>query len=498
MSESRTDTVVAWGDSQTAGFSWGNRLPLLSETITTAVGRGISGQEAGSVAVRQGGIVLTTTAQSAIPSTGEPVDIPVSSSVTPCNMRYGASDVPVILAGVRGVLTVIATANSNATSLWDRATGTGTLRFTPSKAPAAEVTVPSGTAFVSQDVADHPEWAECLTIIWVGGNDAAFAGESRVTGVTAAVTAMVNRLRATVDNPKFLVAGRTTGTTNTEGTSSWQTAVDQRDALAAAFPDNAIDIWGYVRDHGLDILGITPTPEDTAALAGKTVPPSLTTDGLHYSTQTRERVLAPFIINELADRGWTVPKKEIPPVAEYTPTNWKNKPSTETPLSAENLNNIETGIQAAAEASAAASQGVADLRETKAEKTDLTNLVTTDALTTGLAKKVDLKGETSKNTVYGISNGGSLFMYPTGVSTMASGSLVMRQSDGSIRVGDPSADDRAATKKYVDTAISGRAPANGTRAMLDAGTDTVVRGFSAKDIADYVAAKIAELAQPKA
>lgn len=492
MSESRTDTVVAWGDSQTAGFSWGARLPLLSETITEAIGRGISGQEAGSVAVRQGGIVLSTTGACVVPTTGEPVDVPVSASVAPCNMRYGASDVPVILAGVRGVLTVIATANSNATSLWDRATGTGTLRFTPSAAPAAEVTVPSGTAFVSQDVADHPEWAECLTIIWVGGNDAAFAGESRVTGVTAAVTAMVDRLRATADNPKFLVAGRTTGTTNTEGTSSWQTAVDQRDALKAAFPDNAIDIWGYVRDNGLDILGIAPTPEDTAALAGKTVPPSLTTDGLHYSTQTREQVLAPFIITELADRGWTTTKEEVPPVAEYTPTHWENKPSTKTPISAENLNNIETGIQAAAEASAAASQGVADLRETKAEKADV-------ATKADLATKVDLKGEASKNTVYGISNGGSLYMYPTGISTTASGSLVMRQSDGSIRVGEPSADDRAATKKYVDTKLAAlpAAPPTGTRAMLDEGTDTTPRLFSAKDIADYVTAKIAELAQPK-
>ena len=35
------------------------------------------------------------------------------------------------------------------------------------------------------------------------------------------------------------------------------------------------------------------------------------------------------------------------------------------------------------------------------------------------------------------------------------------------------------------------ATASGTRAQLDAGTDTTVRAFSAKDIAEYVAAQIA-------
>lgn len=30
----------------------------------------------------------------------------------------------------------------------------------------------------------------------------------------------------------------------------------------------------------------------------------------------------------------------------YTKTNWENSPSTKTPLNAENLNNIETGVSA--------------------------------------------------------------------------------------------------------------------------------------------------------
>lgn len=457
MTESRTDIVVAYGDSQTAGFSWGNRLPLLSKTINTAIGRGVSGQEAGSVALRQGGIVLSTTAESTIGVDGEPVRVPVSASVTPCNIRHDTSSYAVELAGVRGTARVLDTKDGDAgVTSWNRSTGVGTVEFTPQSAPSSPVTVPSGAVLTSVDVIDHPEWAGDLQIIWVGGNDAAFAGETRVTGVVSAVQSMVDKLRAAVDSPKFLVAGRTTGPTNTEGTSSWQTAVDQRDALLAAFPDNAIDIWGHVRDHGLDILGITPTEEDLAAIAGKTVPPSLTSDGLHYTTATRGRVVAPFIISELAARGWAEPSGEDIPVAEYSPTNWKNKPSTDTPINATRLNNLETGVTSAIEAANAAGQGVTDLRTEIVDKADRSELATL-ATKTELSGKVDVKGAESKNTVYGIGNGGSLYMYPTGVSTVAAGTVAMRGAGGALRVGSATAGDHAVPKAQMDTALAAKA-----------------------------------------
>lgn len=510
MTSSRLDRIICYGDSQTAGFSWGPRMVALSDTLTEAIGRGVSGQEAGSVAIRQGGITLTTVEAVTIPASAGPVDLDLAADVTPCNIRVGASDMPMVLAGVRGTLTIASTDGTNAGTLWDRAAGSGRCVFVPAAAPSSPVSVPAGTALVSQDVADHPEWSECLQILWVGGNDAAFAGASRVTGVTAAVQAMVDRLRDAVDEPRFLVAGRTTGPTNTEGTSSWQTAVDQRDALATLYPDNAVDIWGYVRDHGLDILGITPTQADLDALAGKTVPPSLTTDGLHYSTETREKVLAPFIISELAARGWTTPKEAS---VAYTPKlDWK----TGDELPAAHLNELEQAaadgarasddVTAATEAAAAAGQGVADLQETKADKA---------ALTAGLAKKVDVKDAASKNTVYGISNGGSLFMYPTGVSTVAASTVAMRGTGGVLKVGTATDADHAVTKAQLDAAIDGTlklgttattalkgdtvipaATASGTRDQLDAGTDTTVRAFSAKDIAEYVAAQIAAATPP--
>lgn len=51
----------------------------------------------------------------------------------------------------------------------------------------------------------------------------------------------------------------------------------------------------------------------------------------------------------------------------------------------------------------------------------------------------------------------------------------------------------ATTALKGDTVIPAATPA-GTRAQLDAGTDTTVRAFSAKDISDFVTAKIAAAA----
>lgn len=483
---SLVDTLVAYGDSQTAGFSWGNRLPALSSTIKTAVGRGISGQEAGSVAVRQGGITLTTTAEVTIPASTEPVTVPMQASVTPCNIRSSSSRMPVILSGVRGTLNVLAVVDTpEGMPTSNRSTGVFPCTFTPDAAPDSPVDVPNGTAAVSQDVADHPEYAKCLTIIWAGGNDAAFAGTTKVTGVVSAAQAMVDRLRSAVDEPKFLVAGRTVYSSEVEGTSGYATAVAQRDALKAAFPDNAIDIWGHVRDNGLGILGIEPTEEDLTAKAGGGIPPSLTApDNVHYTTATREGVLAPFIISELATRGWinttTEPQE---PTMNYIPkTDWK----TDDEVDHDHLNTLEQALADAVTGAAtatdtketadAAAQSVADLRE------EMTSKVTSDG---------------RANKVYGTSASGADLMYTLAGSSASAQSIAYRTTGGTLQVGTPTIDSHATTKAYVDTAVGGAETPVGTRKQLDAGTDNTVRAFSAKDIADYVKAQIAALAQPK-
>lgn len=486
MTSSRLDRIVCYGDSQTAGFSWGPKMVALSDTLTEAIGRGVSGQEAGSVAVRQGGIVLTTTAACTIPASTTPVIVPVQADVTPCNIRSGdsTSAMDMILGGVRGTATSLVTADvPEGMPVANRATGVFTIKFIPDSAPAEEVSVPSGTAFISQDVEDHPDWGDSLHLFWVGGNDSAYAGATRVTGIVSAAQAVVNRLRTVVDEPKFLVASRTIGKSEVEGTTGHDTAIAQRDALMAAFPDNAIDIMGHVREHGLSILGITPTAEDQAALDGGSMPPSLTSDGLHYSTATREQVLAPFIVSELAARGWTTESGEEEPTVAFTPKNdWKAGDYYEADRIIELEATVAANASAAATATSAsetansAAQGVADLRE-------------------AVAAKVDALPETQKNKIYGTGADGKLYAYSYVTSGADANSIAARSSSGNIMVSTtPSVDGHATAKKYVDTAVDSAKTPAGTRAQLDAGTDTTVRAFSAKDIADYVAAQIAAAA----
>lgn len=467
MTSSRLDRLVAYGDSQTAGFSWGPKMVALSDTLTEAIGRGVSGQEAGSVAIRQGGIVLTTTADCTIPESTDSVLVQVQASVTPCNIRTESSDMPMILAGVRGIATALykddVPVGMPAPNL---ATGVFTVKFVPEVAPAEEVAVPSGTAFVSQDVADHPEYAESLTVMWVGTNDYAFAWPTHATGAVAAMKAMVAKLAESVDNPRFLVLSPTWWAEETSDTAgSRLLAIEVRDALEEAFPDNFVDQHRHIIQNGMDILGIDPTTADLASKAGDAIPRSLTSDGLHYSDDTREKVLAPFIVSELAARGWTTESVEEEPPVAFTPrSDWKAGDD----YTAERIIELESTVAANASAAAtattanetanSAAQGVADLREDIASKADAS----------ALAKKLDAMPETQKSKIYGTGNDGQFYNYPYAQEDATPGSVVGRTGEGGVLVSvTPTVDGHATAKKYVDDLIAAQA------ALITALTDRV-------------------------
>lgn len=289
---SRADHIVCYGDSQTAGGQWITELVNKSGAIDEAENRGVSGQSSGSVAVRQGGATLSLIDPVTLAS-DDAVPVKFQSDVTPLNQR--TPTIPGLLAGVRGQFEVV-TPNGD--------TGQPEGTFTPDVALSETVSVPAGTPFVSEDVADHPEWAESIHIIWVGGNDRAFSGANALPGSEAAARSMIARMQTAVDHPRFLVAGPTVYSSEEEGGTMHTRAVQIRDRFFQEWPDNAIDIWGHVRDNGLQILGIEPTQEDLDALAAKSMPPSLTVDNIHYSAETREKVVAPFIKRHLALRGW--------------------------------------------------------------------------------------------------------------------------------------------------------------------------------------------------
>ena len=138
----------------------------------------------------------------------------------------------------------------------------------------------------------------------------------------------------------------------------------------------------------------------------------------------------------------------------YTKQTWTND-DPETPLSATRLNHIEDGIFDAQNAAAP----------------------TADTLTgaTAVGKSV-MKATDAAAARTAIGAGTSNLTLGTTATTALKGDYAPAWADVTGKPTIPAA------------------TAAGTRAQLDAGTDTVVRAFSAKDISDFVAAKIAAAA----
>lgn len=285
LTKSDTSRIAAWGDSITEGGSAGVPWPkLLADSLpgAHANNRGVSGETSGTIAVRQGGIVLTVGACT-IPATATPTaTLAVTASVTPANLT-NRPNIPGTLAGVQGDLKRIGTD-------WTFT------RTTEGKA----VTVPAGTPFKPTHAQAH---RADVSIFWTGRNDAAFSWPTVVSGVVAATRAMVDHLTPTLK--RFLVVSVTTSSIEPSGsTGTRPDVIATNAALKEAFPNNYVDMRRHIIDNGLALAGITPTAEDLAAIAADTLPPSLTADGLHPNAVCREFVTAPKLREELALRGW--------------------------------------------------------------------------------------------------------------------------------------------------------------------------------------------------
>jgi regulator of replication initiation timing len=94
---------------------------------------------------------------------------------------------------------------------------------------------------------------------------------------------------------------------------------------------------------------------------------------------------------------------------EYTRINWKNSPNTETPVTAENLNHMEDGIEGL-------------LQEVNALKAEVTTLKSElDTLKAGLDKKILKTAENAISNItyrsvedYGAENYGGYLVYDMG------------------------------------------------------------------------------------
>lgn len=274
--ESRLSTVAFWGDSNTQKGGAVSRLnTLLPGSEVYNLGR--SGQSARQIAARQGGYPSLMTVESdAIPASG-------TVTITDLTVRlliqtaYPGLSTTGTLAGVHGTLTVEAGTADGYT-------------FTRTTAGTV-VECPPQTPFITDDAASN---RESVCVFWTGGNYPA-------DGVTEFNIGMAAHL--TPAHKRFVVLANTTRSNEPQGTPGYDDNIREIEKGKAAFGERYIDIRAWMIANGLDVLGITPTVEDEAALAGDTIPPSLTTDGAHF-TADAQRLVGEQIYARMGELGW--------------------------------------------------------------------------------------------------------------------------------------------------------------------------------------------------
>lgn len=276
-----TSRIVCWGDSMTAGAGGsGTTYPGVLASLLpgkTVSNLGIGGQTSTQIAARQGGVPIKVTIDgNLIPASGG-VAVTAKSVNTLYNSgSYGGSFAGK-LAGVAGTI------SSDASGSWT---------FTRNAAGSA-VDCPPDTEIIPDTATTYES---DTVIIWSGRNNF-----SNPTTVKNDVIAMIDRLKPL--NKRVLVLSICNGTGETSGTSAYRNLTAANAELARHFGDQFVDVRRYLIDFGLAEAGITPTSQDTADIAGDTIPVSLRADAVHL-LGPGYTVIANLIARVLRAKGW--------------------------------------------------------------------------------------------------------------------------------------------------------------------------------------------------
>ena len=273
--ESSELTISMFGDSLTMAGGIRTRLVALmpSKTVNNF---GISGQTAGQIAARQGGSPsLISVASNTIPASG-PVAVTARTLQFLSQTDLPAKSMTGRLAGVAGTMSVEA--------------GSTAYTFTRNTSGDA-VTCPANSPFIADQGKDT---RRDVQIIWGGVNNPE-------TGVVDYVMAMCRHLSPSLK--KFLVLSPTGSSGNGIGTTRYKLYTAANEQLAYELGDRFFDLRRWLIDNGLAAAGITPTTEDTTAIANDTIPPSLTTDGTHFTAGV-QTIIGDQVHAKIVSLGW--------------------------------------------------------------------------------------------------------------------------------------------------------------------------------------------------
>jgi len=256
--------VLQVGDSLTE--NWG------SSSLATALARdvvniGVGGQTPDQIAARHGGRpALLTLTSNAIPASGA-VTITAYDVNLLIRTGNGTSTLLGSLMGVPGTLSMTQTTGPAYAYTFTRTT------------PGDPVACPPATPFQS-----GAAYLDHQLIVCVGRN-------GFKTVAPADIVASIESMLA------YNRRGRTKALVLSVPPSELDTAPDLvslaalNDALKVAFGAQFVDTAGFLRSvDTLDLVGITPTTDDTDNIAAGLTPDSFTTDGLHYNSDAYEAI----------------------------------------------------------------------------------------------------------------------------------------------------------------------------------------------------------------
>ena len=246
--------IVCWGDSLTAG---GYPAHLEELAGVTVYNRGIGGENASSIAARQGGLPMLVK-EFTIPAGKEAVAIELyANSNMPLNVIFqnpGDEQVGINTCYINGIAGRI-TKDSNG------------YKFTRSVA-GETVAVAKGTPVMTASMIER---RGDIAVIFSGEN----GGYCTPLGLNALHNSMINYLN--YDNPQYIIVGLTHGTN--------ATLANLDSFMEKEYGEHFFDLREYFgTNEAFEYAGITATDADKAAIAEGAVPPSfLQEDGIHFN-----------------------------------------------------------------------------------------------------------------------------------------------------------------------------------------------------------------------
>lgn len=293
-SRSNATRIVTPGDSLTVGGSegvlwpdrdvtaWPSRLQALLPGVTV-FNRGNSGAPIDEIAIRLGALPLRVSpAGGQIPASGT-FDLTTKQAIgwypTRVTSFTGA------ISGVRGTLGI----NDGALSFTRASTG-------------APVTI-TGSALFVPDLDIH---SLDSMIVGAGRNDVSkgITGAEATTADHVVATTILIIEYLTANYRQFALWGTITRTNEPEGHANHTIITEINNRLKALYPGRFIDIQKYLVEQCIHDLGITPTSEDLANMAAKTIPPSIMDDITHFNRDAAQAMAVHQFEPYVTQKGW--------------------------------------------------------------------------------------------------------------------------------------------------------------------------------------------------